>query len=60
MTEGGNIAKEAVTQVDISVDAATVARWLNCSTRMVRQYATNSSQGNCCRWRMSRRFGAIW
>jgi phage terminase Nu1 subunit (DNA packaging protein) len=39
MTEGGNIAKEAVTQVDISVDAATVARWLNCSPRMVRQYA---------------------
>jgi hypothetical protein len=45
MTEGGNIAKEAVTQVDISVDAATVARWLNCSPRMVRQYATNSSAG---------------
>ena len=59
MTEGGNTAKEAATQVDISVDAATVARWLNCSLRMVRQYAANSSQGNWCRWRMSRRFGAI-
>jgi phage terminase Nu1 subunit (DNA packaging protein) len=39
MTKGGLIAKEKVTPVDDSVDAATVARWLNCSTRQVRQYA---------------------
>ena len=39
MTEGGGIAKETVTPVDNSVDAATVGRWLNCSPRMVRQYA---------------------
>ena len=39
MTKGGGIAKKTVTPVDDSVDAATVARWLNCSTRQVRQYA---------------------
>jgi hypothetical protein len=39
MTKGGPIAKEKVMPVDDSVDAATVARWLNCSTRQVRQYA---------------------
>ena len=39
MTKGGDIAKETVTPVDNSVDAETVARWLNCSLRMVREYA---------------------
>jgi phage terminase Nu1 subunit (DNA packaging protein) len=39
MTTGGLIAKEKVTPADDSVDAATVARWLSCSTRQVRQYA---------------------
>jgi phage terminase Nu1 subunit (DNA packaging protein) len=39
MIEGGSIAKKTVTPVDDSVDAATVARWLNCSTRQVREYA---------------------
>ena len=39
MTNGIGIAKETVTPVDDSVDATTVARWLNCSTRQVRQYA---------------------
>jgi phage terminase Nu1 subunit (DNA packaging protein) len=39
MTKGGSIAKQTVEPVDDSVDAATVARWLNCSTRQVRQYA---------------------
>ena len=39
MTEGASNAKKTVTPVDDSVDAATVARWLNCSTRQVRQYA---------------------
>jgi phage terminase Nu1 subunit (DNA packaging protein) len=38
MTEGGDIAKEEITPMDDSVDAATIARWLNCSTRQVRQY----------------------
>jgi phage terminase Nu1 subunit (DNA packaging protein) len=38
MTKGGNIAERTVTPVDDSVDAATVARWLNCSTRQVREY----------------------
>ena len=36
---GGGIEKETFTPLDDSVDAATVARWLNCSPRMVRQYA---------------------
>ena len=39
MTEGGGIAKDTDMPMDDSVDAATVARWLNCSTRQVRQYA---------------------
>ena len=39
MANGGGIAKKTVAPADDSVDAATVARWLNCSTRMVRQYA---------------------
>jgi phage terminase Nu1 subunit (DNA packaging protein) len=39
MAKGGGIAKKTVTAVDDSVDAEMVARWLNCSTRMVRQYA---------------------
>ena len=39
MAKGGGIAKKTVTPMDDLVDAATVARWLNCSTRMVRQYA---------------------
>jgi phage terminase Nu1 subunit (DNA packaging protein) len=39
MKTAGVIEKETVTPADHSVDAATVARWLNCSTRQVRQYA---------------------
>jgi phage terminase Nu1 subunit (DNA packaging protein) len=39
MTKSGSIAKQTVEPADDSVDAETVARWLNCSTRMVRQYA---------------------
>jgi phage terminase Nu1 subunit (DNA packaging protein) len=39
MANGGGIAKKTVAPADDSVDAATVARWLNCSPRMVRQYA---------------------
>jgi phage terminase Nu1 subunit (DNA packaging protein) len=39
MANGGGIAKNTDEPVDNSVDAATVARWLNCSPRMVRQYA---------------------
>jgi phage terminase Nu1 subunit (DNA packaging protein) len=39
MAKGGGIAKKTVTAVDDSVDAEMVARWLNCSTRQVRQYA---------------------
>ena len=39
MANGGGIAKKTGTPMDNSVDAATVARWLNCSPRMVRQYA---------------------
>ena len=39
MANGGGIAKKTGTPMDNSVDAATVARWLNCSTRQVRQYA---------------------
>ena len=39
MANGGGIAKKTGTPMDDSVDAATVARWLNCSPRMVRQYA---------------------
>ena len=39
MANGGGIAKKTVAPADDLVDAATVARWLNCSTRMVRQYA---------------------
>jgi phage terminase Nu1 subunit (DNA packaging protein) len=39
MTKGGSIAKQTVEPVDDSVDAATVARWLNCSPRQVREYA---------------------
>ena len=31
--------KDTDKRMDNSVDAATVARWLNCSPRMVRQYA---------------------
>jgi phage terminase Nu1 subunit (DNA packaging protein) len=38
MTNGIGIAKETVTPVDDSVDAATLARWLNCSMRQARQY----------------------
>ena len=38
MTKGGSITKNADKSVDDSVDAATVARWLKCSTRMVREY----------------------
>jgi phage terminase Nu1 subunit (DNA packaging protein) len=39
VAEGGDIAKNMDTPMDDSVDAEMVARWLNCSTRMVRQYA---------------------
>lgn len=39
MVDGGGIAKKTVTPADDSVDAEMVARWLNCSTRQVRQYA---------------------
>jgi len=39
MTKGGSIAKKTVASVDDSVDVETVARWLSCSTRQVRQYA---------------------
>jgi hypothetical protein len=39
MKTAGGIEKETVAPADHSVDAATVARWLNCSTRQVRQYA---------------------
>jgi len=39
MKTGGGIEKETFTPLDDSADAATVARWLNCSPRMVRQYA---------------------
>jgi phage terminase Nu1 subunit (DNA packaging protein) len=39
MTTGAGIVIETVTSMDDSVDAKTVARWLNCSPRMVRQYA---------------------
>jgi phage terminase Nu1 subunit (DNA packaging protein) len=39
MTESGAIAKNMDAPMDDSVDAATVARWLNCSVRTVRQYA---------------------
>jgi phage terminase Nu1 subunit (DNA packaging protein) len=39
MTEGGGIPNETSTPVDDSVDTATLARWLNCSPRMARQYA---------------------
>jgi phage terminase Nu1 subunit (DNA packaging protein) len=39
MTKGGSIAKKTVAPMDNSVDVETVARWLNCSPRMVRQYA---------------------
>jgi phage terminase Nu1 subunit (DNA packaging protein) len=39
MTKGGSIAKKTVAPMDNSVDVETVARWLNCSTRQVRQYA---------------------
>jgi terminase small subunit / prophage DNA-packing protein len=39
MTVGVSIAKKTVTSEGDSVDAATIARWLNCSTRQVRQYA---------------------
>ena len=39
MTKGGSITKNTDKPMDDSVDAATVARWLNCSTRRVRQYA---------------------
>ena len=39
MTRDRSIAKKTVAPVDDSVDTATVARWLNCSPRMVRQYA---------------------
>jgi phage terminase Nu1 subunit (DNA packaging protein) len=39
MTKSGSIAKKTVASVDDSVDVETVARWLNCSTRQVRQYA---------------------
>src|ERR1700722_1777263 len=39
MANGGGIAKKTGTPMDDSVDAATVARWLNCSPRMGRQYA---------------------
>ena len=38
MANGGGIAKKTGTPMDDSVDAATVARWLNCSTRQVREY----------------------
>ena len=38
MTKGGSIAKNTGKPMDDSVDAATVARWLNCSTRQVREY----------------------
>jgi phage terminase Nu1 subunit (DNA packaging protein) len=38
MTTGAGTAKNTK-PVDDSVDAATLARWLNCSTRQVRQYA---------------------
>jgi phage terminase Nu1 subunit (DNA packaging protein) len=39
VAEGGDIAKNMDTPMDDSVDAEMVARWLNGSTRMVRQYA---------------------
>jgi hypothetical protein len=39
MTKGGDIANETVTPLDDSVGAETVARWLNCSSRVVRHYA---------------------
>lgn len=39
MTRDRSIAKKTVAPVDDSVDVETVARWLNCSPRMVRQYA---------------------
>jgi phage terminase Nu1 subunit (DNA packaging protein) len=39
VAEGGDIAKYMDTPMDDSVDAEMVARWLNGSTRMVRQYA---------------------
>lgn len=39
MAKGGGIAEKTDAAVDDSVDAETVARWLNCSPRMVRQYA---------------------
>jgi phage terminase Nu1 subunit (DNA packaging protein) len=39
MAKGGGIAEKTVAPVDDSVDAATLARWLNCSPRMARQYA---------------------
>jgi exodeoxyribonuclease V alpha subunit len=38
MTKGGSIAKKTVTPEGDSVDAATIARWLNCSTRQVIGY----------------------
>jgi terminase small subunit / prophage DNA-packing protein len=38
MTKGGSIAKNTGKPMDDSVDAATVARWLNCSTRQLREY----------------------
>src|SRR3984957_19413349 len=39
MAEGDCIVSDADKSVDDSVDVETVARWLNCSTRQVRQYA---------------------
>jgi len=44
MKTGGGIEKETFTPLDDSVDAATVARWLNCSPRMVRQYAEEGAR----------------
>jgi phage terminase Nu1 subunit (DNA packaging protein) len=38
MTRDGGIVSYAGKPMDDSVDAATVARWLNCSTRQVREY----------------------
>ena len=39
MAKDGSIAKKTVVPVDDSVDAATLARWLNCSPRQVREYS---------------------
>ena len=39
MAEGDCIVSDADKSVDDSVDVETVARWLNCSPRQVRQYA---------------------